>query len=1199
MNRLLTFLAIMLTASIMAQNTPPIFPLLTKNAPLQIGEQRSGAFIEDDAYTYLVVQHRQLKISADFYGLETFEYLPHHSAYARVANNKKESALRALEAAGGVALGIDPAWRQSRRVFQQDWPEWAWLGNGKMKFWLQYWPGVSPEEARLKATQAGWEVIDEKPGENFLAVAHQPEKVADLIAASWVRYVQEMEDPGEPENFTARTSHRTNFLQQPDRGGLQYDGSGIVVGHNDAGLLGQHIDFKGRLTQVGSSSSTSDHGDHTAGTIFGAGNLDPEAEGMAPGADMFYTLYPNNLNNADQIYTSQNARLTSNSFSNGCNAGYTAFSRQMDRDAFQNPLMLHVFSAGNSGTSNCGYGAGSGWGNVTGGHKVGKNVITVANLTRTDGLAGSSSRGPASDGRIKPDIGAVGTQVFSTTDQPRPNSYARYTGTSMACPGITGSLAVLMQAHKDLYNGQEISGTHLKGYLLNGAEDLGNPGPDFRYGYGRANIRRSFEMLRDGNFFVDSVDTGDSLSFGINVPANTAELKVMLIWADPAASLSASRDLVNDLDLTLSDGGTLYQPWVLDPTPNATALNSDAVRGRDSLNNMEQITLLNPSSGQKTLSVKGFNVPNGKQSFYVVYYFQPEELKITYPLSGAALATGAIEIVRWDAPSQSSGFTFQFSNDGGNNWFTVANPGSGARHFTWTAPGTPSDRYYLRVFDNNDTSTVGPITVVQTPGLINVVSTCPDTVELNWNSSPIASGYVVYRLGAKYMDSLTHVSQNSARLAHNAGQGDWYAVAAVLNDTSVGFRSVAQFKEPGIRNCVLPKDLELVEVISPGRGEIPDCLGSNSLPVTLRVHNRGTDTVFNYQLGFQRSGAAAQTENVSDTLAPGDFAEYTFQSASAQLLNNINLQYTYWIDGGGNDQNPFNDTLVRNIRLFASGNIINQFPYQEDFETFSRCRTDADCGLTVCSLDNGWTNATNFSADAIDFRVNLGSTPSNGTGPNFDHNPGNSGGQYLYTEASGDCDSAEALLLSPCLDLSQLYNPEASIYYHMNGTGHMGVLSVDVYDGTYWHLDWTARIEGDQGSNWQQLKINLQPFAGNKVVLRFRAKTGSDFRSDIALDDFSAYDRSGVGLDELAQGTFRLYPNPSEGTVFLEKRADLSADATLYLRDMSGALLWRGSFEANAGQNKMKLDLSQRAKGLYLLEVEHREGRQSMRLMKH
>ena len=43
-----------------------------------------------------------------------------------------------------------------------------------------------------------------------------------------------------------------------------------------------------------------------------------------------------------------------------------------------------------------------------------KNVIAVGNLDYKSDLASSSSRGPAMDGRIKPDICAQGTNVYST-----------------------------------------------------------------------------------------------------------------------------------------------------------------------------------------------------------------------------------------------------------------------------------------------------------------------------------------------------------------------------------------------------------------------------------------------------------------------------------------------------------------------------------------------------------------------------------------------------------------------------------------------------------------------------------------------------------------------------------------------------------------------------------------------------------------
>jgi hypothetical protein len=111
-----------------------------------------------------------------------------------------------------------------------------------------------------------------------------------------------------------------------------------------------------------------------------------------------------------------------------------------------NTSLMHVFSAGNTGNEDCGYGAGQGWGNITGGVKMGKNVLTVANVNNQDKLSSTSSRGPANDGRIKPDISANGDAQFST--QPN-NTYAAANGSSAAAPGVAGVLAQLYDAFED------------------------------------------------------------------------------------------------------------------------------------------------------------------------------------------------------------------------------------------------------------------------------------------------------------------------------------------------------------------------------------------------------------------------------------------------------------------------------------------------------------------------------------------------------------------------------------------------------------------------------------------------------------------------------------------------------------------------------------------------------------------------------
>ena len=68
----------------------------------------------------------------------------------------------------------------------------------------------------------------------------------------------------------------------------------------------------------------------------------------------------------------------------------------------------------------------------------------------------------------------------------------------------------------------------MKALLCNGATDIGNSGPDYFYGFGWMNLLRSVKMVENNNYINDSVANGAIKTNSINVPANTAQLKVSL-----------------------------------------------------------------------------------------------------------------------------------------------------------------------------------------------------------------------------------------------------------------------------------------------------------------------------------------------------------------------------------------------------------------------------------------------------------------------------------------------------------------------------------------------------------------------------------------------------------------------------------------------------------------------------------------------
>jgi len=348
--------------------------------------------------------------------------------------------------------------------------------------------------------------------------------------------------------------------------------------------------------------------------------------------------------------------------------------------------------------------------------------------------------------------------------------------------------------------------------LLNSADDIGNPGPDFKHGWGELNAFRAVKILEDRNYDSGLVSQSTSNNHDINIPNGIKEVKIMVYWHDKEASTSSSIALVNNINIqTISPIGSVVNPWVLDPSPNSLNLDADAVRGLDSINNMEQITITDPIPGIYNLSVVGVSIPFGPQEYWVSYELQSEEISITYPIGGEGLVPGDFEMIRWDATDDTSSFMLEYTVDNGILWNTItAATAVNANYYNWQVPFNISDQARIRINRNNiyDESDAN-FTIVDVPNL-SVNWYCPDSIYVSWDSILGATGYEVSMLGQKYMDSMTTVL-NSGLGTYTAliinpnpsNTNSWFSVCSKVNGKK-GRRAIAVNAQSANSSCTAP-----------------------------------------------------------------------------------------------------------------------------------------------------------------------------------------------------------------------------------------------------------------------------------------------------------------------------------------------------------------------------------------------------------
>lgn len=395
-----------------------------------------------------------------------------------------------------------------------------------------------------------------------------------------------------------------------------YKGDGIR-GHVLEGIFRNHPDFAAnefREKPIGIWDESSDgHGHATFGIVFGSGAGDPLATGMLPHAQGLFTNYiAVHKNNRRPELTrvlidEHQVVFQTASWGYDRTTEYTSRSAEMDAIIFDYDLPI-TQSQSNSGTRRSRPQA---WA---------KNIISCGAVEHnnspdpTTHVRGYASVGPAPDGRIKPDLVGYLDKIGTTA----PSGYMSFGGTSGATPIVAGHLGLTIQLWTEGVFGHRFPvestvferrphAATAKALLINSARQYEFDGEEddlrrVHQGWGFPDVWRLKQLATDAHAVDEEIllEAGKSYTHTQTVRQGSPYFTATLVYTDPAPTVGAEIQRVNDLDLkvTAPDGTVYWGNFGL-----LGSMYSLAGGEKDGLNTVENVIIRNPRAGEWQVEV--------------------------------------------------------------------------------------------------------------------------------------------------------------------------------------------------------------------------------------------------------------------------------------------------------------------------------------------------------------------------------------------------------------------------------------------------------------------------------------------------------------------------------------------------------------------------------------------------------------------
>ena len=538
--------------------------------------------------------------------------------------------------------------------------------------------------------------------------------------------------------------------------------------------------------------------------------------------------------------------------------------------------------------------------------KNAKNVLTVGavygipseyNKKEDVVISNFSSWGPTDDGRIKPDIVAQGVSVYApiaTND----SSYGYLSGTSMAAPGAAGSLLLLQElGHRFTLNGAPriLKSATVKGLAIHTANEAGfYPGPDYKFGWGLLNIAEAAQVLNTAYTNNNSANSphfvyentllnGESKSYTITA-SGTRPVKATIVWTDIKGTSSellndVTPELVNDLDLVITQGNKTHYTWNLTPS----SPDSQAFKGLNNIDNVEKVevdTSLVGTNYTITVKHKG-TLERGQQNYSLIISGAGGT---AYCNSAATSAAGTkIDSIQLN--------NIKFSKTTADNYVDNTalfvngeSNGSVALFMKLSSADASNNNRFVKVFIDYNNNGVF------------------DANELVHTSAGITNG----DYSANFSLASNLIINQFTKLRVVVAEA-----TSAASVTACGTYTAGETQDYTLRVVNPSNDVQLVEITNPVGGASEKSVQY----VTVKVANNGASRLTNLPLSLEVKKGNTTILNISETftgrLYGSEIMSYTFQTPIP-----IELSQVYTITASAslaNDQQPANNSITATI----------------------------------------------------------------------------------------------------------------------------------------------------------------------------------------------------------------------------------------------------------------------------------------------